>query len=718
MGEVTYLNFPFPYGAYSFGREMNGIRISFPSEEEDCGVLVYQRGSGRLLKKYAFRPQDRLGNIRYGVITGVSVERISYLFYSGNKVFPDRWARAFELRGKYGAPHSPRDYRAVIQDVPYDWEGDVCPKIPYEDVVCYGMHVRGFTMHSSSGVRNRGTFAGIGEKLDYLQQLGITTIELQPIYEQIESERLETESMDAPWLRHVATEARRQTGMPEPSPKDRFEPEEQRDIQGQPGLSDPSKTRGAVSAELQEKREAQGEIEAQRHCESQGKDSQAAGHGKRGPQRRQEVCGQTRLNYWGYQEGYYYAPKRGYAATDDAATELKDLVKALHARGMEIVLQFYFPDHIPTDEILNVLRYWSWTYHVDGFHLMGGALQSHAIASDPALCDRKLWYYDFPTEQIYGYEKTPGYRNLAVYNEGFQQDMRRFLKGDEGMLYAAMQRMRCNPRQKGMINYFADYAGFTMMDMVSYDRKHNEENGENNRDGSDCNHSWNCGAEGPSRKKQIQALRMKQLRNAFTLLILSQGTPYFFMGDEFGRTQKGNNNPYCQDNPVTWVNWNELKRHGDLYTYVQNLICLRRQHSIFHLERECRLMDYISCGSPDLSYHGSEAWRPAWEAYNRHIGILLNGVYGREKDEGCWYIAVNMHWESHDFALPRLSKGQFWRKVLCTETGQANREDTAKAQANQEKERELAAVEGQVLRTGPRSITVYYSGNRQANQEH
>jgi len=623
MGKMTYGKFPFPYGAYPLGQEVNGIRVSFPSEEEDCGVMVYQRGSGRLLKKYAFRPQDRLGSVRYGVITDVPTERISYLFYSGDKVFPDRWARAYELKGKYGAPRSPGDYRAVIDDTPYDWEGDACPQIPYEEAVCYGMHVRGFTMHSSSGVKARGTFAGIGEKLDYLQQLGITTIELQPIYEQIEFERIEPDRAALPQRR--------------------------------------------------------GEYEPQ---------------------------GQSRLNYWGYREGYYYAPKRGYAASKDAATELKDLVKALHARGMEMILQFYFPDNISTDEILHVLRYWSWAYHVDGFHLMGGALQIQAIAADPALSDRKLWYYDFPTEQIYGYEKVPAYRNLAVYNEGYQQDMRRFLKGDEGMLYAAMQRMRCNPRQKGIINYLADYAGFTMMDMVSYDRKHNEDNGENNRDGSDCNYSWNCGVEGPSRKKQIQALRMKQIRNAFALLILSQGTPYFFMGDEFGRTQKGNNNPYCQDNAVTWVNWGELERRRDLYAYVQGLIRLRGRHSIFHLERECRLMDYISCGCPDLSYHGSEAWRPAWEPYNRHIGILLNGIYGREKEEGCWYIAVNMHWESHEFALPKLPKGQTWRKVLCTEP-----EDKVEEKKGQ------AGREGQVLRTGPRSIAIYYSGNRQADQE-
>lgn len=655
MGEMTYLNFPFPYGAYPLGQEMNGIRVSFPSQEEDCGVLIYRRGSGRLLRKYAFRPQDRLGSIRYGVITGLPIERISYLFYSGDKVFPDRWARAYELKGKYGVPRSPKDYRAVIDDTPYDWGEDACPRIPYEDAVCYGMHVRGFTMHSSSGVKARGTFAGIAEKLDYLQQLGITTIELQPVYEQIELEGVEEDSVEAP-QQHMKCELSNQLGLPS-----RF------GLPYQPG----------------------GRLQS----------------GQVGQER-------PRLNYWGYHEGYYYAPKSCYAASKDAASELKDLVKALHTRGMEMILQFYFPDNIPTDEVLNVLRYWSWAYHVDGFHLMGGMLQIQAIAADPALSDRKLWYYDFPTEQIYGYEKVPAYRNLAVYNEGYQQEMRRFLKGDEGMLYAVMQRMRCNPRQKGVINYFTDYAGFTMMDLVSYDRKHNEDNGENNRDGNDCNYSWNCGAEGPSRKKQIQTLREKQLRNAFTLLMLSQGTPYFFMGDEFGRTQKGNNNPYCQDNAVTWVNWGDLEKRRDLYAFVQSLICLRRQHSIFHLEQECRLMDYLRCGSPDLSYHGSEAWRPAWDPYNRHIGILLNGAYGREKEEGCWYIAVNMHWESHDFALPKLPKGQNWRKVLCTDP-EDRPEEEQERRGREDQGR--TAKEGQVLRTGPRSIAVYYSGIGQAD---
>lgn len=612
MGENIDIGFPFPLGAQPVRQIKSGIRVAFPSEDEDCGVLIYEQNSDRLLKRQAFRPQDRLGNIRYGVIENVDIDKISYLFYSGDKVFPDQWAHAYESRGKFGIARSPLDYRARINEESYDWGSDCCPRIPYEEMICYGMHVRGFTMHSSSGVKNRGTFAGIMEKLDYLQELGITSIELQPVYERIELEN----------------------------------------------------------------------AEAQRECIKEYRQPR-----------------EPKLNYWGYQRGYYYAPKSTYASSHDAAGELKDLIRVLHSRGMELILQFYFQDDVPTEEVLNVLRYWSWAYHVDGFHLMGGNLDAGRIAADPALSDRKLWYYDFPTDQLYDYEKVPAYRNLAIYNDGYQQDMRRFLKGDEGMLQSVLQRMRRNPRKEGVINYLTDYAGFTMMDMVSYDRKHNEDNGEDNRDGNDHNYSWNCGVEGTTRKRQILGLRRKQLRNAFTLLMLSQGTPYFYMGDEFGRSQRGNNNPYCHDNAVTWVNWKDLEKHNDIFLYVKNLIRLRQSHGIFHLAQECRLMDYRSCGCPDLSYHGAEAWKPGWEPYNRQIGILLNGAYGKDERNDFWYIAVNMHWEKHDFALPKLPKGKVWKKVFGTEDASMEI-----LEASSE-----VLLENQAAETGPRSITIFTS---------
>ena len=198
-------------------------------------------------------------------------------------------------------------------------------------------------------------------------------------------------------------------------------------------------------------------------------------------------------------------------------------------------------------------------------------------------------------------------KNLAEYNMQFMEDMRRFLKGDEGMLSAFEFRNRRNPAEYAVIDYMANTNGFTLMDTVSYDRKHNEKNGEENRDGSDYNYSWNCGAEGPTRKKKIVELRKQLLKNAYLLLFLSQGVPLLMAGDEFGNSQDGNNNAYCQDNAVSWLNWKLLETHKDQVDFVKRLIAFRKAHKMFHMDREPRIMDYKSCGRPDVSYHGENA---------------------------------------------------------------------------------------------------------------
>jgi glycogen operon protein len=245
-------------------------------------------------------------------------------------------------------------------------------------------------------------------------------------------------------------------------------------------------------------------------------------------------------------------------------------------------------------------------------------------------------------------------------------DMRRLLKGDEGMLYEVMKHMRINPSTNGVINYITNYYGFTMADLFSYDRKYNEANGEDNKDGVDYNFSWNCGAEGSTRKKQVLALREKQIRNAFILLMLSQGTPFFYMGDEFGNSQKGNNNPYCQDNEITWLNWKDLNKNKEIYSFVKELISLRKNTGVFHLPKECMIMDYKSCGCPDISYHGEEAWKPSWEHYSRQIGFMLCGDYAEGCEGKYYFVAVNMHWEDHEFALPKLPKKKVWKKLMTT----------------------------------------------------
>ena len=200
----------------------------------------------------------------------------------------------------------------------------------------------------------------------------------------------------------------------------------------------------------------------------------------------------------------------------------------------------------------------------------------------------------------------------------------------------------------GVINYLTNYEGLTLMDLVSYERKHNEENGENNRDGFENDFSWNCGQEGPCKKKAVVRLRKKQIKNALTMLFLSQGSPLIFMGDEFGNSQKGNNNPYCQDNEITWLNWNNLNANRDIFDFTKNLIAFRKAHGVLHQPAPLRMMDYKMCGYPDMSYHGELPWKPDTSAYSRQLGILYCGRYGastKETEEEFLFITYNMHWE-------------------------------------------------------------------------
>ena len=384
------------------------------------------------------------------------------------------------------------------------------------------------------------------------------------------------------------------------------------------------------------------------------------------------------VNYWGYGPSYLYAVKTAYASreTMSAEGEFKTLVKELHKAGIECIPEMYFTGKELPGEILSVLRYWVEEYHVDGFHLTGFPDLSLA-AEDPFLKRTKLfaenWNDVMNRRPKQGYV-TPGdgavsveEKNLAEYNVQFMEDMRRFLKGDEGMLSAFELRNRRNPMEYAVINYMANTNGFTLMDTVSYDRKHNEKNGEENRDGSDYNYSWNCGAEGPTRKKKIVELRKQLLKNAYLLLFLSQGVPLLLAGDEFGNSQDGNNNAYCQDNAVSWLNWKLLESHKDQVDFVKRLIAFRKAHKMFHMDREPRIMDYKSCGRPDVSYHGENAWKPEFENFRRQFGILYWGAYANRpdgSDDANFYVAYNMHWEPHMFGLPHLPKGAKWR-VIC-----------------------------------------------------
>lgn len=573
---------PYPLGARP---EADGIRFSFVSEEADCGILLFHSRTGRELRRIPFSEEDRMGNIYCKTVEGIKPEDVTYQFYRGGEIVPDEHGRVFPGKYVFGKKVEKSGRKAGFLPDVYDWEEDRCPEIPYSEAICYCMHVRGFTRHISSGVKNRGTFAGIEEKISYLQEIGVTTLELQPAYEFAETEDETDRNLPSYCVPEISEQAEKE----------------------------------------------------------------------------------KKVNYWGYKKGYYYAPKAAYAASGNAPKEFRSLVRTLHKNHMELVMQFYFPESVDRNEIAEILRFWTLEYHVDGFHIMGENLPVDMLAADPLLADKKLLYYGFEQEKVYDKMGVPKFPHLAEYNDAYLYDMRRLLKGDENMLGSALRHMRYIPEKAGRIHYLTNYYGFTLADLVSYDYKHNEANGEENKDGNAYNCSWNCGEEGAARSRRVRQLRVRQMKNAICMLLLTQSTPLIFMGDEFGNTQRGNNNPWCQDNGVCWLDWG--KQNSGILEFWKQAAAFRKKHPILHPESPLRLMDYLSCGYPDLSYHGESAWRPHTEVHSRHVGIMLCGKYVQSDKYGTddfIYIAMNMHWESHRLALPKLPKDMCWKIAFAT----------------------------------------------------
>lgn len=501
-----------------------------------------------------------------------------------------------------------RKLEAVAEQSVFDWGEDKRPQIPYEDCVIYKAHVRGFTKHPSSHVRDRGTFRAVMEKIPYMKELGVTTLELMPVTE-FNEVREETE---------VST-----VKLP---------------VDNQP----------------------------------------------------------PKLNYWGYGDSFLFAPKASYSSgrRKHPDTELKTLVRELHKNNMELILELYVSGKEDPSMVLDAVRYWAREYHIDGIHLVGDA-PLKLIGQDPYLSRLKLW-----AEYWNGVDEG-SHRRLGWYNEGFLRDMRQVLKGDDGGLNRLAYRAKLNLENSAVINYMAGTNGFTLADMVSYNEKHNEANGERGKDGPEENDSWNCGAEGPTRKRKVLELRKKQMKNAVLMLFFSQGTPMLLAGDEFGNSQSGNNNPYCQDNEITWLNWNQQKSNAEFYQFVKATIAFRKAHPVFHQVKPLLGMDSLGCGQPDISCHGMKAWQPDFSDSCHQLSIMYCGEYGHKKDgtrDEDFLLIYNMHWEPHLFALPKLSKGRRWHLVV--DTGRKESENF------QENGNEPMLEEQMTYEAEPRSIVV------------
>lgn len=384
-----------------------------------------------------------------------------------------------------------------------------------------------------------------------------------------------------------------------------------------------------------------------------------------------------RLNYWGYTDAYSFAPKAAFAYTDRPGGEVEEfkyMVRELHKNGMEVSMEFFFPQGTNPKMILDCLHYWVMEYHIDGLHVNCEEAVMKMIQTDNLLCTTKIFTYCFASDTDF-YQSDGERGNLANFNDDFMVSARRYIKGDEDMLNTISYKIKANPSGVTVVNYVANHNTFTLYDMVSYDQKYNEMNGENNKDGAVYNYSWNCGSEGDTRKRKVMDLRKKQIKNALCLVLLSQGVPMIYAGDEMCNSQKGNNNPYCLDNEISWTNWNTTAMAKETFEFTKKLIRFRKKHKILHMPKETRQMDYKSYGMPDMSYHGTKAWYADFSHFNRHFSVMYCGKYVTEcgkKEEPDLYIAYNMHWEPQQFGVPQARNKKEWHVAFSTDASFAH----------------------------------------------
>ncbi|MGN1085079.1 MAG: alpha-amylase family glycosyl hydrolase, partial [Lachnospiraceae bacterium] len=454
-------------------RQAGKVRFLAVSEGRGaCRLLLFGKEEDTAGKRL---PMRRIGksSVFVAELSAKEADRYeTYLFENEEGTFADAYAKKVCGRENFGV--SGREVRPMLPRQEYETEteteaGFVCPA--FSSLVFYKLHVRGFTKHGSSGVKHKGTFAGLTEKIPYLRELGVNAVLLMPVYEFDECMEVST-------------------------------------------------SRGILSAKQlaqYEKRYGSGFVEAQQAYE----------------QDCEEVKTVEKVNYWGYTEhNFYFAPKAAYAAdTAHADEELRHCVAALHKAGIAVFFEFYFGAGVKQGMVADCLRYWTYAYGADGFRFIGEQPPLRLLLEDPYLSGVKFLVTDYngSIQKTYGNFAD---RRVAVYNDGFRNVMRRFVKGDENTVGEFLARLRSDVPDFAQIQYIADQNGFSLYDLYAYDRKHNEENGEENRDGEDYNHSWNCGVEGETAKKKIAALRARLRKNALCTVFLAQSVPLLFAGDE------------------------------------------------------------------------------------------------------------------------------------------------------------------------------------------
>lgn len=623
----------------------NGVSFTINSHGATrCTLLLFKPQAPKPYARIPFPDSYRIGDTYSMLVFDIKPDEFEYAFsfdgpyepakgllFNEENVLLDPYSRAVTGQRKWGEkPEEGKDfeYRARVVKSNFDWGNIKQLEQPFEDLVIYETHVRGYTKDKSSGVSAPGTFAGLKDKIPYLKDLGINAVELMPIFEfdEMESARV--------------------------------------------------------------------------------------------------VDGVQLYNYWGYNTVSFFAPNTSYAFNEEhnhEGDELKSLIKALKENGIEVILDVVFnhtaegnemgpcfsfkgidnnvyymltPDAhyynfsgcgnvmncnhpVVRNFIIDCLRHWAIEYRVDGFRFdlasilgrdQNGAPMANppileSLAFDPVLGKMKLIAEAWDAGGLYQVGSFPSWNRWAEWNGRYRDDMRSFLKGDDGMAGNAITRITgsrdlYSPESRGhkaSVNFLTCHDGFTLYDLYSYNEKHNEKNGWNNTDGDNNGHSWNCGAEGETDDPNVNGLRRRLIKNAFAALLCSRGPAMFFAGDEFCNTQFGNNNAYCQDNIISWLDWSRLEEFKEIHDFVRHMIQFRKEHPILR-----KMTKPSSCQFPEISVHNGTPFNASTDYKTKLIGIMYAGRNEEDTEDDIVFYCMNAYWEPLVMQLPVLPNGKHW----------------------------------------------------------
>lgn len=644
----------------------NGVSFTINSHGATrCTLLLFKPQAPKPYARIPFPDSYRIGDTYSMLVFDIKPDEFEYAFsfdgpyepakgllFNEENVLLDPYSRAVTGQRKWGEkPEGGKDfeYRARVVKSSFDWGNIKQLEQPFEDLVIYETHVRGYTKDKSSGVSAPGTFAGLKDKIPYLKDLGINAVELMPIFEfdEMESARV--------------------------------------------------------------------------------------------------VDGVQLYNYWGYNTVSFFAPNTSYAFNEEhnhEGDELKSLIKALKENGIEVILDVVFNHTAEGNEmgpcfsfkgidnnvyymltpdahyynfsgcgnvmncnhpvvrsfIIDCLRHWAIEYRVDGFRFdlasilgrdQNGAPMANppileSLAFDPVLGKMKLIAEAWDAGGLYQVGSFPSWNRWAEWNGRYRDDMRSFLKGDDGMAGNAITRITgsrdlYSPESRGhkaSVNFLTCHDGFTLYDLYSYNEKHNEKNGWNNTDGDNNGHSWNCGAEGETDDPNVNGLRRRLIKNAFAALLCSRGPAMFFAGDEFCNTQFGNNNAYCQDNIISWLDWSRLEEFKEIHDFVRHMIQFRKEHPIVR-----KMTKPSSCQFPEISVHNGTPFNASTDYKTKLIGIMYAGRNEEDTEDDIVFYCMNAYWEPLVMQLPVLPNGKHWHVDTNTNAEYFDGEDfTAKTE--------------------------------------